>query len=120
MTPAEKQLLWHIMASQWGAVTEQGLVKYMTFFKYMDSGWGNRTSQSPRHATDSTTEHNVALDNISIGTYLCDHATTDERKNFEKIMDALKELRTESDKTPPDEAVFQLGPVLKVALRFFT
>ena len=119
VSPAEKQLIWQTMA-ELGAVTEQGLLQYMAFFKYVEAGWAIKAVTSPIRR--NPTSHGFGLENICVGTYLCEHATEEERKNFEEIMATFKGLQAESltDKTLTNQLVFQLGPVLKVAVQFFT
>ncbi|KAF0699766.1 Aste57867_9693 [Aphanomyces stellatus] len=130
ISPAEKQLILHSLA-QAGYVTPQG-IHYTSFLRQFEAATTRTLSPrhvdtsshySPRKATSSSSSGHF-MDNICVGTYLAEYATCDERRNFELIMDTFKSLHAENVKDrsagSTNELVYQLGPVLKVSLQFFT
>ncbi|RHY32649.1 hypothetical protein DYB32_002369 [Aphanomyces invadans] len=74
-------------------------------------------TKSPRHHPNS-----VDVGSMCVGTYLADHATAQERENFEAILATFRKMQLEpvESSVTSSQLVYHLGPVLKASLQFFT
>ncbi|ETW09764.1 hypothetical protein H310_00249 [Aphanomyces invadans] len=113
ISPAEQQLLLHAL-SQAGYITSQGIA-YLCFLRHFDVPV--QRTKSPRHHPNS-----VDVGSMCVGTYLADHATAQERENFEAILATFRKMQLEpvESSVTSSQLVYHLGPVLKASLQFFT
>ncbi|KAH9091453.1 hypothetical protein Ae201684P_010998 [Aphanomyces euteiches] len=113
MSPAENRLLLHAL-SQSGCVSSDG-IQYNGFLRQFEAP---PLSPSKRETggSDGMTDHGMC-----VGTYLADHATNDERRNFDMIMNIFKAFPLQHGHgDSANELIYALGPHLKVSLHFFT
>ncbi|OQR90102.1 hypothetical protein ACHHYP_05814, partial [Achlya hypogyna] len=115
ISPVEQRVLLGVL-TQAGAVTPNGVL-YTAFLKYAHPrGSGSRYLSDEPAVAPEVPAH---LRNLCVGAYLAEFATSDERRNFSRVMDAFAAMG--ATPTPAtNELVFALGPTLKVKLQFLT